>query len=356
MSQVNKYNYRPQKFSDIVGNEVNNRLLLAIAKNGGPQTILMSGSYGCGKTTSARCFAKAVNCSNLSNDICGKCDSCRYDIMDNPFYSEYDSSIVGNADSIRNLHEELTYVPRGKKRVVVLDECHLISRSGQSALLKTFEDAPPNIYYLLCTTDKDAIVPTIVSRSITLNFNVKSKEEVIGNLKKIASEQDVKLSDQAANLIALRSKGHMRDAHKLFENYLIIGEKDFLNLEESGYVYLAKYFAQVMWLVKNIRSSADEVKKHKEAMMDIVDRLMRIPIALLKDDYQTLFLDLAKKCFNNEYKTEPIIDAILRQFDARSIMNLYKIAMDDFTMSSFDSDIRFQTALLSIYQRLIMGI
>ena len=64
----------------------------------------------------------------------------------------------------------------------------------------------------------------------------------------------------------------------------------------------------------------------------------------------------AKKCFNNEYKTEPIIDAILRQFDARSIMNLYKIAMDDFTMSSFDSDIRFQTALLSIYQRLIMGI
>ena len=64
MSQVNKYNYRPQKFSDIVGNEVNNRLLLAIAKNGGPQTILMSGSYGCGKTTSARCFAKAVNCSN----------------------------------------------------------------------------------------------------------------------------------------------------------------------------------------------------------------------------------------------------------------------------------------------------
>lgn len=356
MSTVNKYNYRPQKFSDIVGNEVNNRLLLAIAKNGGPQTILMSGSYGCGKTTSARCFAKAVNCSNLSNDICGNCDSCRYDIMDNPFYSEYDSSIVGNADSIRNLHEELTYVPRGKKRVVVLDECHLISRSGQSALLKTFEDAPPNIYYLLCTTDKDAIVPTIVSRSITLNFNVKSKEEVIGNLKKIASEQDVKLSDQAANLIALRSKGHMRDAHKLFEKYLIIGEKDFLNLEESGYVYLAKYFAQVMWLVKNIRSSADEVKKHKEAMMDIVDRLMRIPIALLKDDYQTLFLDLAKKCFNNEYKTEPIIDAILRQFDARSIMNLYKIAMDDFTMSSFDSDIRFQTALLSIYQRLIMGV
>ena len=73
--------------------------------------------------------------------------------------------------------------------MIVLDECHLISRVGQSALLKVFEDAPPNIYYLLCTTDKDAILPTIVSRSITLNFNTKSKEEVIGNLRKVAADR-----------------------------------------------------------------------------------------------------------------------------------------------------------------------
>jgi hypothetical protein len=69
-----------------------------------------------------------------------------------------------------------------------------------------------------------------------------------------------------------------------------------------------------------------------------------------------LFLDLAKKCFNAEYKVEPIVEAIVKQFDVRSIMNLYKVALDDFTMSSFDSDIRFQTALFSIYQRLLMGI
>lgn len=352
-----KYNYRPQKFSDIVGNEINNRLLLEIAKHGGPSTLILAGAYGCGKTTSARCFARAVNCSNLRDDLCGECESCRSDVNNNtPFYMELDSSIVGNVDSIRDLYEDLTFVPRGKKRVIVLDECHLISRVGQSALLKVFEDAPPNIYYLLCTTDKDAILPTIVSRSLTLNFSVKSKEEVISNLKKIASEQDIQLSDQVANLIALRSKGHMRDAHKLFEKYLIIGEKDFLNLEESGYVYLAKYFAQVLWLTKNVRASASDIKKHKDIMMELVDRVMRIPIALIKDDYQSLFLDLAKKCFNPDYAVEPIIDAITRQFDARSIMNLYKVAMDDFTINSFDSDIRFQTALLSIYQRLLMGI
>lgn len=353
----NKYNYRPQKFSDIVGNEVNNRLLLEIAKHGGPSTLILAGSYGCGKTTSARCFARAVNCSKLGDDLCGKCESCRSDVNNNtPFYMELDSSIVGNVDSIRDLYEELTFVPRGKKRVIVLDECHLISRVGQSALLKVFEDAPPNIYYLLCTTDKDAILPTIVSRSLTLNFSTKSKEEIINNLFKIAKEQGVQLSEAVAGLIALRSKGHMRDAHKLFEKYLIIGEKDFLNLEESGYVYLAKYFAQVLWLIRNARASSEEVKKHKDVMMELVDRLMRIPIALLKDDYQTLFLDLAKKCFNPDYKVEPIIEAIVKQFDARSIMTLYKVALDDFSMSSFDSDIRFQTALFSIYQRLLMGI
>ena len=274
----------------------------------------------------------------------------------NPCYSEFDSSITNRVENIRDLYEDLTWVPKGKKRVITFDEFHLTTRAAQSALLKLFEDAPPNIMYVLCTTDKNAILPAIISRSLTLEFNTKSKEEVINNLNKIASDRNINLPENVANLIAVRSKGHMRDAHKLFEKYLLIGEKDFLNLEESGYVYLAKYFAQVLWLIKNVRASSEDIKKHKEVMMEIVERIMRIPIALLKDDYQALFLDLAKKSFNPEYKTEPIIDAIIRAYDVRSIMNLYKVALDDFTMNSFESDIRFQTALLSIYQRLLMGI
>lgn len=356
MSNNAIYEYRPQKFSDIVGNEVNNKLLLAIAKNSGPSTLILNGSYGCGKTTSARCFARACACANLTDDICGECEACKSDLENSPFYTELDSSVTNRVENIRDLYEDLTWVPKGKKRVITFDEFHLTSRAAQSALLKLFEEAPPNIYYLLCTTDKNAILPTIISRSLTLEFNTKSKDEVINNLKKIAAARNINLSDNVASLIALRSKGHMRDAHKLFEKCLLIGEIDFLNLEESGYVYLAKYFAQVLWLIKNVRASSEDIKRHKEVMMELVDRIMRIPIALLKDDYQSLFLDLAKKCFNSEYKVEPIIEAIVNQFDVRSIMNLYKVALDDFSMSSFDSDIRFQTALFSIYQRLLMGI
>lgn len=349
--------FRPKKFSEIVGNEVNNRLLLSIAKSdNAPSTLILSGAYGCGKTTSARLFGKAVNCENLIEDICGKCSSCTAQLEDSINYSEYDASIIGKVEEIDNLYEDLTFVPKGKKRVIVFDEFHLTSRQAQSKMLKLFEDAPPNIFYLLCTTDKNAILPAIISRSLTLEFSTKSKEEVINNLRKISKERDIYLSDAVANLIAIRSKGHMRDAHKLLEKYLLIGEKDFLNLEESGYNYLAKYFAQVLWLVKNNRASSDEIKKHKSAMMEIVDNLMRIPIALLKDDYQNLFLDIAKRSFSNDCKVEPIVDALIKAYDVRSLMSLYKVALDDFTMNSFDSDIRFQTALLSIYQRLLIGV
>lgn len=347
---------RPKKFSEIVNNEVNNKLLLTIAKNGGPSTILMNGAYGTGKTTSARLFAKAVNCQHLSNDICGKCDSCKLSFDNNPCYSEFDSSMVGRVENIRDMYEELTYTVKGKKRVICIDEAHLVTRAAQSALLKVFEDAPANIYYILCTTDKDSLLQTILSRSLILNFSTKSKEEVIGNINKIASNMNITLPESVSNLIALRSKGHMRDAHKLFEKYLLIGDKDFLELEESGYNYLGKYFGNLLWLISNRGASLEESKKHKEIMLDVVDHIMKIPIALLKDDYQRLFLDFMYCTFNDDYQCEPFVRAIVNKYKSKMILQLYKIAMDDFTVNSFDSDIRFKSALLSIYQRLLMGV
>ena len=86
-------------------------------------------------------------------------------------------------------------------------------------------------------------------------------------------------------------------------------------------------------------------------MMELIERIMRIPIALLKDDYQNLFLDFAKKIFNQEYSTEPIIDSIIKAYDARSIMNLYRVALDDFTINSFDSDIRFFKRLYYLFTK-----
>ena len=348
--------FRPKRFNEIVGCESNNKILLSIARHGGPSTILLNGAFGCGKTTSARLFSKAVNCTHLTDDICGECASCKCNIDDNPCYSEFDSSLVNRVDNIRDLYEDLMYVPAGRKRVITFDEFHLTTRAAQSALLKLFEDAPKNIYYVLCTTDKNAILPAIISRSLTLEFKTQSKDTIVENIKSIAKDRSIEISDKVANLIALRSKGHLRDAHKLFEKYLLLGENDFLNSEESCYVYIAKYFANVLWLVKNSRANSADIKKHKNVMIELANKIMNAPIALVKDDYQNFFFDLAKKTFDKDFVVEPIIDAIAKAYDARSIMNLYKVALDDFTMSSFENDIRFQTALYSIYQRLLMGI
>ena len=348
--------FRPQNFSSIVGCEANNKLLLSVAKNDGPSTYIFAGAYGCGKTTSARVFSKAVNCEHLSDDICGKCPSCTADIDNNPCYSEFDSSLVNRVENIRDLYEELMYVPAGRKRVITFDEFHLTTRAAQSALLKLFEDAPKNIYYVLCTTEKSAILPAIISRSLTLEFKTQPKDVIVNDILKIAKDRGISISSNAANLIALRSKGHLRDAHKLFEKYMLLGEEDFLNTEESCYTYIAKYFANVLWLVKNPKASLDDIKKHKSVMIELANKIINVPIALVMDDYQNFFFDLAKKSFDSNVNVEPIVEAISKAYDTRSIMNLYKVALDDFTMSSFDNDIRFQTALLSIYQRLLMGI
>ena len=195
-------NLRPQFFRDVVGNEINNKLLLSMAKSDyAPSTIIMAGSYGTGKTTCSRIFSRAVNCECLSDDICGVCPSCKMSYDDNLCYSEFDSSLTNRVENIRDLYEDLTWVPKGKKRVITFDEFHLTSRAAQSALLKLFEDAPQNIFYVLCTTDKNAILPAIVSRSLTLEFNTKSKEEVISNLYKIANSRNINCSYEVSKLL-----------------------------------------------------------------------------------------------------------------------------------------------------------
>lgn len=348
--------FRPNKFNDVVGNELNIRLLLAIAKSDGPSTIIMCGPYGSGKLTLSRLFSKAVNCNTLLNDICNECETCQLDYINNSYYSEYEAYSFSSVENVREMRNDLTSTKDDKKKVIVFKDFDSIQKSIQVALLRIFEIASKNIYYILCANDKSAILSSIVSRSLVLHFTNQSKVNIINNIKYLAQQNNINISDKAINVIAVRSNGCLFDAHKLLEKYYLIGEDAFLKFEESGYIHFAKYFANVLWLIKNKKASSDEAQKHKFIMNEIVEKLMQIPTSILKDDYQSLFLDIIKKIFNDEFQVEPIVSAIIKAYDTKSIMNLYKVATDDFMMSSFDDDIRFQTALYSIYQRLLMGI
>lgn len=150
--------YRPQRFSEMVGQHIPRSILKAIAKEPkrAPRSIMLQGEYGSGKTTAARVFAKAVNCHGNTGDACNTCEAC---VSNENFRLEFDTSIVGNVETMRSLTDKLTYINQEGFRVVVFDECQEASRAAQGALLKTLESAPSGIFYLFCLSGK-SLIPT----------------------------------------------------------------------------------------------------------------------------------------------------------------------------------------------------
>ena len=158
--------YRPKTFSAVAGHKGVIETLKCIVKNpeNAPRTIILQGEYGTGKTTCARILARALNCPNQKGgEPCGDCPVCNSDLDLSPYYSEYDSAIIGNVDTIRGLRDTFYYNSDDGYKVIVLDECHLISKQAQAALLKVFEETKGNIFFVLCTTDAQMLLPTIRS-------------------------------------------------------------------------------------------------------------------------------------------------------------------------------------------------
>lgn len=344
---------RPKFFRDVVGGGINNDILMSIAKSGGPSTIIIAGDYGCGKSTSSRLFARAVNCKNLTNDLCGCCEACTCKLDTSAFYQELDSSIFGNVDTIRDMRSQLQTVPKGMTRVINIDEFHLCSRQCMSSLLKVFEDAPSNIYYILTTTDIDAIIPTIISRSMVLKVNTKSKFEVMGNIRKLAKELNINISDSAVETIANNSHGHMRNAHMALEKYTLVGEEKFLESESTAYPYIAKYFYNLL-ACKMLTPKHEKFSHTRENVFKSLSQIMTYPVALLKDEYQRFFLDLVKGSVDDTYKVDPETARIIGKFKTKDLIDLFKIGTGDWVIKSFDNDVRLQTALLALFQKVVM--
>lgn len=330
--------FRPVTFKEVVGNEINSKLLLALARkpDTAPSTLLLSGSWGSGKTTSARIFARALNCSKLGSDLCGKCFSCTQNILESPFYTEYDSSIMGNVDSVRELRDSFFFKTKDFQRVICLDEIHLVSKSGQSALLKVFEETPKGVFFCLCTTDPEKVLPTIRSRSLELNFTTKSYQEVYDNIELLSKRLDVQPSPKAIKTIALRSRGHMRDAHMLLDKFRYLGEDEFVNCEYVTDQALCKYVASILF-------------KDKTRLYDSIKHLLKIPVATLKVDYQNFFLTLTQAAVDDEFECDPNIRKLAGVL-AQKTIPFVKLCLQDWVMASFCNDIQIQTALLAVYQ------
>jgi DNA polymerase-3 subunit gamma/tau len=215
--------YRSQTFADLVGQEAASRALQgAIISSRVAHAYLFSGSRGTGKTSAARLLAKAVNCSGRARDSaepCNQCQSCvemtagsALDLI------EIDAASNRGIDEIRDLREKVNLAPAlGPFKVYIIDEAHMLTEPAFNALLKTLEEPPPHVVFVLCTTDAQKIPLTVIGRCQQFVFRRHSEEQIAGRLTHIAKTEHVEVDDDAMQLIARTAQGSMRDAVGLLD-------------------------------------------------------------------------------------------------------------------------------------------
>ncbi len=220
--------YRPQNFGDIIGQEhVTKTIANEIKSEQTAHAYLFSGPRGCGKTTTARVIAKAVNCLNRKPEEaepCGKCANC-LEIQSGRAIDliEIDAASHRGIDDIRELREGIKFAPaKLKYKVFIIDECHQLSKDAANALLKTLEEPPAHAIFILATTELHKILPTIMSRCQRFDFRKLSLPELTSRLQKLADREKVKIEKTALELIALSAAGSVRDAESLLGQILIL--------------------------------------------------------------------------------------------------------------------------------------
>ncbi len=221
MYQVLYRKYRPAVFEDVAGQQhVTDTLRNELKLGRVHHAYLFTGSRGTGKTTCAKILAKAVNCLDLQNcDPCGKCENCRGidsgEILD---VVEMDAASNRGIDDIRGIIDEVAFAPaKAKYRVYIIDEVHMLSRDAWNALLKTLEEPPAHVVFILATTEVNKIPETILSRCQRFDFHRISPADISARLMHIAALENVTLSDEAALLISVIADGALRDAISLFD-------------------------------------------------------------------------------------------------------------------------------------------
>lgn len=218
---VSARKYRPATFRSVVGQDhITSTLKNAIARSQLAHAYLFCGPRGVGKTTCARIFAKAINCQNpVDNEACGHCESCRsFDEGRSFNIHELDAASNNSVDYIRELIDQVRVPPQtGKYSVYIIDEVHMLSASAFNAFLKTLEEPPQHAIFILATTEKHKVLPTILSRCQIYDFNRIRVEESVAYLKYIAKNEGIDYDEESLNLISQKADGGMRDALSMFD-------------------------------------------------------------------------------------------------------------------------------------------
>ena len=219
---VSARKYRPDSFGTLIGQDnIAQTLKNSILRGQLAHAYLFCGPRGVGKTTTARIFAKMINCSNPSGEMepCGQCESC-LSFAEGRSYCihELDAASNNGVEDIKTLMEQVRIPPQvGKYSVYIIDEVHMLSQAAFNAFLKTLEEPPAHAIFILATTEKHKILPTILSRCQTYDFNRITVDNIVRNLRMVASNEGISIDDESLHVIAHKADGAMRDALTIFD-------------------------------------------------------------------------------------------------------------------------------------------
>ncbi len=317
---VSARKYRPQNFSTVIGqSHITTTLKNAIKNNQLAHAFLFCGPRGVGKTTCARILAKTINCENQTKDAeaCNTCNSCvSFDAGTSLNIHELDAASNNSVDDIRSLVDQVRFAPQaGKFKVYIVDEVHMLSTSAFNAFLKTLEEPPPFAIFILATTEKHKIIPTILSRCQIFDFKRITNNDTIEHLREICDKEKIKADKAALHIIAQKSEGCMRDALSILDKIVSFtnGELTYSNtlehlniLDEDYYFKLldnmyGQQLSDALLLYDEINQKGFEGDTLLEGFSEFIRNLLvskdtRAAILLeVADDFKQKYLQAAQK-------------------------------------------------------------
>ena len=331
---VSARKYRPQTFESVVGQQALTQTLQnAIKQNHLAHAYLFCGPRGVGKTTCARIFAKTINCLTPVNgfDACNECESCKaFNEQRSYNIHELDAASNNSVEDIRSLIEQVRIPPQiGKYSVYIIDEVHMLSTGAFNALLKTLEEPPSYAIFILATTEKHKVLPTILSRCQVYDFSRITVPDTIAYLQSVATKEGFTASEEALNVVAQKADGGMRDALSIFDQLVAFCGKEItyertievLNVLDSDY-----YFQLVDHALRHDVSNAllllNDVLNHGfDAAQFVVGFAQHLRDVLVSKDVQTLPLLETSDAIRQRYAAQAAQCAPLWIFQALDIVN-----------------------------------
>lgn len=350
MSYISLYRkYRPSKFKEVVGQEVVKTVLKnSIVNNKISHAYIFNGPRGTGKTSLAKIFSKAVNCLNFSDDLCCECDVCKSNFDDEIDIIEIDAASNNGVDEIREIRNSVKLMPSHLKyKVYIIDEVHMLSTSAFNALLKTLEEPPAHVIFILATTEMNKIPSTVLSRCQKFDFKKLTQNNIEKQLRYVLECEEKTLNDNIISLIAKISDGGMRDAINMLDQVLSINKSDLS--DDDVYELIGEVSENSMFELLNTIISCDikscllklnEYYEEGKNFINIIDRLQILTRNIIiynntdkyfDEEYEKKLSKYTKldmnSCSRLSEELFQLINEIKKSNSQKTIMEIYFIKM-----------------------------